>query len=198
MRPAHLTPSSFSKIMSKSRTKSEHFSQTALSYADEIVVRYLGVELPEINTYEINWGLDNEVAAKETYQLKTGTIIREGYRKNHKKYDYISGHPDGFTYVNGLIEIKCPNSINHLKNIQDGYQVSDYYWQMMGYMWIFEKEWCDFISYDPRFPIDHCISINRVHMNVDDIDLLEKRCVLFWNEIVLPKIEQLKQKSRNL
>lgn len=197
MRPAHLSPSQFSKIMTNGRGKDELFGKTAYSYAEEVVQRLMGVHIPDYVSQAMQDGIDREPLAVEAYQLHKAVDVDARdpqIRITHPDYDYISGEPDGLVGDNGLIEVKCPNESNHFKNLLNGEQISQYMYQIQGYMWLTEREWCDFVSYQPNYPEKYQLSINRVVRDDDIISELEQRCVQFWNELVLPlkeKVEQL-------
>lgn len=195
---AHLSPSQFSKIMTTSRG-GKGFGQTALSYADEVILDLLNVEKPEVTARSLEHGNDNEQFAKDAYQEHTmNKIIDVEQPIMHPNYAFIGGTPDGLIGKNKIIEIKCPwNPVNHLNNllehnttvekIPDSY-LSEYWWQVQGYLWITEREKCDFVTFDPRFPQHLQLSITTVMRNNDDIKKLEERCHEFWYDIVQHKL----------
>lgn len=191
MRPAHISPSQFHRMMASGRKKDEIFGKTAESYAEEIVQRMLGVH-DDYTSPAMQWGIDHEPEAIERYQLETFSTVESKSRIVHPDFEYVSGEPDGIV-GDGIIEVKCPNSANHFKNLLNGEQIAQYQWQIQGYLWLAEKEWCDFVSYDPRYPEKYQISINRVVRDDDMIAQLEERCPLFWGELVEPLIEKLEQ-----
>ena len=192
MRPAGISPSQFSKIMTSGRRKDELFGKTALSYADEVVCRIMGFPVDDYTNEAMQYGIDNEPYAVEAYQIEK--MVEVDYTKEritHPKYEYISGEPDGLVGNDGLIEVKCPNPTNHFKNLLSGEQISQYMYQIQGYMWLTERQWCDFVSFRPDYPEKYRISINRVVRDQDMIDKLEERCVIFWNDIVQPKVKEV-------
>jgi len=192
MRPAGISPSQFSKIMTSGRRKDELFGKTALSYADEVVCRIMGFPVDDYTNEAMQYGIDNEPYAVEAYQIEK--MVEVDYTKEritHPKYEYISGEPDGLVGNDGLIEVKCPNPTNHFKNLLSGEQISQYMYQIQGYMWLTERQWCDFISFRPDYPEKYRISINRVVRDQDMINELEERCVIFWNDIVQPKVKEV-------
>lgn len=191
MRPAHLSPSQFHRMMTSGRKKDEIFGKTAETYAEEIVQRMLGVHDDYVSP-AMEWGIKHEPEAIERYQIETFSTVEAKSRIAHPDFEYVSGEPDGIV-GDGIIEVKCPNSANHFKNLLNGEQIAQYQWQIQGYMWLAEKEWCDFVSYDPRYPEKYQISINRVVRDDDVIAQLEERCPLFWETLVLPLIEKLEQ-----
>ena len=193
-RPAGISPSQFSKIMTSGRGKGNDFGKTAESYADEVVCRIMGFPVDDYMSEAMQFGIDNEPLAVEAYELEK--VVQVDYTKDrvvHPEYEYISGEPDGLVSDDGIIEIKCPNPSNHFKNLLNGEQISQYMYQIQGYMWLTDRQWCDFVSFRPDYPTKYRISINRVVRDQDIIDSLEERCVMFWNDLVQPKLKQVKQ-----
>lgn len=193
-----LRPSQFGKIMTTSRG-GKGFGQTALSYADDVILDLLGVDKPEISAKSLDHGNENESLAKQAYTENTmNTIVDVDKPIVHPAYNFIQGTPDGLIGLNKIIEIKCPwNPINHLNNLLEnnkfvqedpGTYMSDYWWQIQGYMWITEREYCDFVTYDPRFPEHLQLCMTHVMRNDDDIKRLDERCQEFWFEIVQNKL----------
>jgi hypothetical protein len=195
LKKGYITPSSFSKIMAV-----RGLGKVAQDYADEIVLDLLGVQRLSFTAPATNWGIEKEQEAIDRYSLLTlQTVQKVEGAIYHPEIDFVKGTPDGLILeLNGMIEVKCPyNPINHLSNIRNcqpeiwempkGSYLEDYWHQVQGYLWITERDWCDFISYDPRFAPDEQIVIQRVYPNKKDIDALRERTAEFWT-IVLDRI----------
>lgn len=188
-RPATISPSQFKRLMAV-----KGLGDGARTYANEIVQLLLGVDVDSYTSKEMQWGIDNEPFAIVRYEVERFQEVQTKSRVYHPEYDFISGEPDGLVGDDGIIEIKCPNSTNHLKNLQNGFQKDYYKYQIQGYLWLLDRQWCDFISFDPRYPRELQISIHHVERDQSIIDLLEVRCLQFWNEMVLPLLEEVKTK----
>ena len=86
---------------------------------------------------------------------------------------------------NGLIEIKCPNTSTHLATLEDNEIPSKYvfqiFWQMecMGV----DRQWCDFISYDPRLPENLRLFVKRIDRDDNRITEIRNEVILFLDEI---------------
>lgn len=91
-------------------------------------------------------GVKNEPNAIIDYQIKTGNLVRSFGLKLHPEYDWLGGSPDGLVGTRGLIEVKCPffDQTPH-KEIP-----VHYYCQVNGLMEIFDRDWCDFVSWTPQ------------------------------------------------
>lgn len=184
-RPATISPSQLDPLMAK-----RGLGKGAETFADELVMRMLGVELDEYTSYDMAWGNEQEPNAILAYEKKTFSEVAEKQRLYHPEYSFVSGEPDGLVGEDGIIEVKCPKCKWHLANLRDGEQISNYYNQMQGYLWITGREWADFVSYDPRFPKEMRLAIHRVERDQKTIDLIEERSIEFWQTMVIPKAKE--------
>jgi hypothetical protein len=172
--PGYITASVFNSCMTKS------FGKTVLRECCRIACERLGVtglaEQFDISGLRaLEWGIENEPLAIAAYEAETFTTIHS--RQEFVQIDgmMVGGHPDGLVGDEGMVEIKCPNSDNHLLNITEGSQIEDYKPQVQGYLWITGREWCDFISFDPRFPEDLQLHVRRVHRDEAFIESIKTR-----------------------
>jgi YqaJ-like viral recombinase domain len=102
----------------------------------------------------MQWGLDNEHRAKETYLDHTGfSGLDVGFCEFGED---IGSSPDLLVNKQGLAEFKCPNQVNHLKNIlhiktaEDLKRLSVQYWfQCQHQIFCTGRKWCDFVSFHP-------------------------------------------------
>lgn len=192
-RPSTISPSGFAKLMTKGRGKDAEFGQTAISYAEEIVQLMMGVQPENFVSYDMQRGIDTEPLVVAKYEQTKMVEVYGKERYYHPKYEFISGEPDGLVGKDGIIEVKCPNQNNHFKNLLEGAQISDYKWQIQGYMWLLDRKWVDFCSFNQDYPEKYQLSINRVLRDDAMIAELSERCVKFWHEIVEPIHEKVKQ-----
>lgn len=197
LKKAFITPSNFSKIMAP-----KGLGKVAQDYADEIVLAMFGIYKPSFTSAPTSWGIELEPTAIDRYSLETlQTAQKVEQSIFHKNLDYIKGNPDAIVLENnGIVEIKCPyNPVGHLQTLRDyqkeitdvpkGSYLEDYWHQVQGYLWITERDWCDFVSYDPRFETEEQIIIQRIYPNEKDISLLAERCEEFW-QLVQSKIPE--------
>jgi hypothetical protein len=50
-------------------------------------------------------------------------------------------------------------------------------------MWLTGREWCDFVSFDPRMPADLQLYVQRVQRNPEFIAGLEREIITFLSEV---------------
>jgi hypothetical protein len=60
---------------------------------------------------------------------------------------------------------------------------SEYRYQMWAQMLCCERNWCDFMSYDPRLPLEYQYFICRFYRDDKEIILLEASCKQFLAEL---------------
>ena len=130
----------------------------------------------------MQWGTDTEPQARAAYESYTGKFVEEIGFINHPTIPMAGCSPDGLV-EDGLIEIKCPNSATHLKTITAGKADSQYIPQMQWQMACTGRAWCDFVSFDPRFPEKHRMAIFRVQRDQEYINTLEAEVLAFNKEV---------------
>jgi putative phage-type endonuclease len=172
------TASMFNAVMTAPRTKKDKeagkLSDTAFSYAVELVKQRLTGEFTSVDSAATRWGSDHESFAIEAYQEVTNEKVLECGFVRHSDFD-CGASPDGLIGLNGGVEIKCPfNSVNHIKTFHTGQVPSQYVAQVQGQMWVLNLDWIDFVSYDPRMPKHSKIKIIRVERDQEFIDRLEE------------------------
>lgn len=100
----------------------------------------------------MQWGIDKEEDAFAAYEAHTGHLVRRtGFLKADELMVGCSldGDVDGFT---GIVELKCPKSATHLSYLKANAVPSNHLAQIQHNLWVTGAQWCDFVSYDPRFP----------------------------------------------
>lgn len=152
-----------------------------------------GLSRISFNSKPTDHGNDYEGEAVLKYIEKTGNKVNLTAYRYHEVNDYLGGTPDGFVGDDGLIEVKCPwNGGNHLQTLLEGEVYNqEYIYQMQGYMWICDKQWCDFVTYDPAMPDGLDIAVVRVMRNDDVISGI--RMVI---DQVIEKIKKLENELK--
>ncbi len=103
--------------------------------------------------------------ARMRYEAHTGAMVAETGFVNHPTLAMCGGSVDGLVDEDGIIEIKAPTTPTHLKTI-----LSDdcaYMEQIQGYLWLTGRQWCDYISFDPR-PTDPALQFHMRRIARDE------------------------------
>jgi len=109
-------------------------------------------EKEQYTNKDIERGNELEDQARSIYAINSGLEISDvGFIEYS---EFIGCSPDGLVEQCGMIEIKCPNDINYFKHLLDGISAIDtkYIWQIQMNLLITDREWCDYIAYNPNFP----------------------------------------------
>jgi putative phage-type endonuclease len=180
LRLGRITGSRFSDVMARGRA-GDDFGATAESYAIELLVERLTKKPQDmLKLRETEWGLEHEAAARLAYCFAAGVRIDKVGFAIHGDLPEVGISVDGLVGTDGIIEIKCPyNSKIHLRNMRYRRVPTEYRAQVQGGLWILDRKWCDFISYDPRLPDDFNLAVIRVGRDDEFIEQLAERCEKF-------------------
>jgi putative phage-type endonuclease len=158
-------------------------AQAQRDYLTELVVERLTQQpIQRFQNAAMTWGTEQEPAARAAYERITGRIVEETGFVAHDTL--MAGcSPDGLVDWDGLIEIKCPySSANHIETLLNG-MPADHIPQVQGQMWITGREWCDFVSYDPRMPEALQLHVQRIQRDPSFIADLEARITSFLQQV---------------
>lgn len=132
---------------------------------------------------DMQWGIDNEPLARCAYELATEQFVDQVGLIVHPVIERSAASPDGIA-GDGLLEIKCPKTATHLRYLMDGAVPSDYEPQMMWQMACAEREWVDFVSFDPRLPAEKLRFFKKRLMRNDArIKELEREVIAFLADV---------------
>lgn len=181
------------------RLKNGEWGETALSYLYELAGEHLTGQPADTfaGNSATDWGNEYEAEALREYTRRTGRKVKTGQNfLQHPELALVGGTPDGLIGEKGVIEVKCPYSFkNHLRTVINRTVPNEYIAQVHGQLWLSGREWCDFVSYDPRIPKDHParLVIVRVERNPMVLNDLENTIGEF-HDLLLTKLAALKIK----
>jgi predicted phage-related endonuclease len=127
----------------------------------------------------MQWGIDNEDGARRAYEADTGDFVIEAGLYKHPTITGSHASPDGLVDDDGLIEIKCPNSAAHITTLKTGTVATQYVYQMQWQMACTGRQWCDFVSFDPRFPENLQLFVKRFKRDDNLLSELEDKVLAF-------------------
>lgn len=154
------------------------------NYAVELALQRLTGVLEESYTNAaMQWGVDKEPEARAAYESVEEVFVTEVGLIDHPTIPMSAASPDGLVGDFGLIEIKCPKSATHLATLRSGKPDMKYIYQMQWQMACTGRSWCDFVSYDPRFPEKHRLFMARVLRDEKMIGELESQVLKFQQEV---------------
>lgn len=166
LRRGKVTASRMADVMSKGRgsapsiTRQKYLVQLALE-------RMTGCVADGYTNAAMQWGTDNEPQARAMYEFVTDSQVEQVGFVLHDHIEGTGASPDGLVAHDGMIEIKCPESHTHWETLKGEPIAARYLDQMQWQMECAGRWWCDFVSFDPRFPAEHQLHIRRVEADPD-------------------------------
>lgn len=165
------------------KTKSGWGTSRANYMAELIAERLTGQPAEKFSNAAMQWGTDTEPQARAAYEFfHEVTVETVGFVK-HPEIGDSGASPDGLVGDKGLVEIKCPNTATHIDTLLNQAIPAKYDTQMQWQMACTQREYCDFVSFDPRLPADLSLYIERVDRNDERIAELEGLVIGFLNEL---------------
>lgn len=165
------------------KTKSG-YSTSRENYCVELALeRITGTGASSFSNEAMRWGTETEPLARAAYEAHTGAIVGEVGMIQHPTIEMAGASPDGTINADGLLEIKCPSQATHARSLLSRKPDSKYITQMMWQMACTGRAWCDFVSFDPRFPLHLQLLVVRVPRDDTLIKMLEGEVIDFLGEV---------------
>ena len=175
-----ISSSCMSDVMAKGRGNAE--SKTRRSYMIRLIAERLsGIPQETYCNGAMQWGIETEPLARQAYEYAELTVVDQvGFVETS---EYLGCSPDGFVGDRGLLEIKCPNTTTHVEYLLDNRLPPAYVNQVQSQLWICEREYCDFVSFDPRLICKPYFK-TRVERDEEKIKELKIETEIFINELL--------------
>ena len=157
-----------------------------------IAERLTGIPAETFKNAAMEWGTAQEDNARKAYEAHTGVFVDEMGIAYHPVLKHTHASPDGLVGDDGLIEIKAPNTTTHIETLKAKKAPSKYINQMMWQMRCTDRQWCDFVSFDPRLPSHLQLFVTRVERDDAYIADLEAKVTEFLSEVE-KEIERLNE-----
>jgi putative phage-type endonuclease len=111
--------------------------------------RLTGDTVPHFVNSFMQWGLEQEPAAKAAYELASGQMIVPCGFYDHPTIAEFGATPDGLI-PGGVIEFKCPQTTTHITWLLAGGVPDQHKAQILAQLACTGRERAVFVSYDPR------------------------------------------------
>lgn len=164
-----VTASCLYKVMA--RTKTGYGADRDNYLADLIVERLTGRPVETYSNAAMQWGVDTEALAREAYSESALCVVSEVGFVDHPRIAWSGASPDGLIGTDGMVEIKCPTPKTHWATLDGAAFERKHLLQMQWQMACADRTWCDYVSFDPRWPTPLQLHVRRVER--DDVLLAE-------------------------
>ena len=192
-----VTASRVADVIAKTKTG---YSTSRDNYMAQLVCeRLTGTVAESFSNAAMQHGTDTEPLARAAYEAHADVLVDEVAMITHPTIEAAGASPDGLVGDSGLVEIKCPNTATHIDTLLTQTVLGKYNTQMQWQMACTDREWCDFVSFDPRLPKELQLFVKRVVRNDELIADLEMEVILFLTELEnkIKKLNELKEKNGN-
>ena len=181
LRVGKVTASRVADVIAKTKTG---WGASRANYMAELIAeRLTGEPAEKYTNAAMAWGTEKEPDARAAYEFFRDAHVVEVAFINHPVIGMTGASPDGFVGDHGLVEIKCPNTATHLDTLLSQSIPGRYVTQMLWQMACTGRQWCDFVSYDPRLPEAMSLFVKRVERDDKEIADLEAKVAEFLGEL---------------
>jgi len=151
--------------------------------AQLVCERMTGKPAESYSNAAMQWGTDQEPFARAAYEAAKDVLVEEMGFAVHPTIEGAGASPDGLVGLFGLVEIKCPNTATHIQTLLDQKIPEKYIVQMQWQMCTTGRQWCDFVSFDPRMGDGLQLFIKRVEYHPMYVAELEKEVIYFLMDV---------------
>lgn len=173
------------------RTRTGYAASRANYMAQLVCERLTGKPTEGFSNAAMEWGVEQEAAARDAYSARVGELVTEVGFIDHPAIPMAGASPDGIVGT-GIVEIKCPSTATHIEYLFEREPPQKYFYQMQWQMACTGADWCDWVSYDPRMPENLQLLVVRIPRDTDCIMVLEKEVSEFLAELDV-KVAKLKE-----
>ena len=165
------------------KTKTGYGASRANYMAELIAERLTGAPADRFTNGAMQWGTEKEPEARAYYEFVTDRAVELVGFVEHPNLNMCGASPDGLVGDDGLVEIKCPNTATHIDTLLGQAVPTKYVTQMQWQMACTGRQWCDFVSYDPRLPDSMRLFVQRVERDQAAIDDMSGEIIAFLVEL---------------
>ena len=192
-----VTASRVADVIAKTKTG---YSSSRENYMAQLVCeRMTGTVAESYSNAAMQWGTETEPLARAAYEAHADVLVDEVPMIAHPTIEAAGASPDGLVGNDGLVEIKCPNTATHIDTLLSQTVPGKYNTQMQWQMACTGRQWCDFVSFDPRMGDGLQLFVKRVPRDNAYIQMLEEEVRKFLVELdnKITKLNDLKEKHGN-
>jgi putative phage-type endonuclease len=160
---------------------------------EKVVEHVTGVPFAITPSKPMLQGIEREPDARLMYSIIKSVEVEEAGLVPHPTVKGAHASPDGYVGTLGLVEIKCPELKAHGEVLINEVIGNDYMVQMQWQMACTGRHWCDFMSFNPDFPLRMQLWVKRVARDPPFIGELEREITAFVRELE-QKVDKLSRR----
>ncbi len=138
----------------------------------------------DVDAAALNWGKETEPKAIAAYEFANDCDVEPAEFRVSTDREYLAGSADGLVNTSGMIEVKCPFDEGiHTLTLLNG-MPETHVPQIQGYLHVYDRQWCDFVSFDPRITPKRRLFVQRIERDDQYIAWMLERVDLFWRRVL--------------
>jgi len=158
--------------------------------AQLVAERLTGAPGESFTNAAMQWRTDNEPLARAEYEILRGIDVEQVAFVDHPAIEWCGASPDGLVNDEGLddyglVEIKCPNTATHIDYMLGQKPPAKYIPQMLLQLACTGRQWCDFVSYDPRLPDGYRLFVVRFEPTAEELLVTETTAREFLHDVAV-------------
>lgn len=177
-----LGASSIEGLMAKSRKKGEESAGRKNLRTRLVLERITGKPLTTFKTAAMEQGNELEDDARRLYAFTQGVSVEQVGLVQHATIEHAHASPDSLVGDDGGLEIKCPEPSAHKDTLMGAKVKRGYVLQMQWGMACTGRKWWDFVSYNPDFPPEMQLHVERFYRDSAQIVEIETQARLMMVE----------------
>jgi hypothetical protein len=142
-----------------------------------------GRPLPSYQSAAMLRGIEREPEGRIAYcDMANCQVVEVGFVA-HPTIDKAGCSPDGLVGEDGLVEIKCPEPTAHWTCLRTQQVDERYNKQIQFQLSCTGRAWCDYVSWNPDFPVPMQFFRKRIERDERMIEDLECQTLVFLEEL---------------
>ena len=181
-RTGKLTASRMAEAMEMTKAGKPSAARVRLMH-EILAERLTGDVAPHFVNDLMRWGLEQEPAAKDAFELATGNLLAPCGFIDHPEIDGFGFTPDSLLGDDAVVEFKCPQTTTHIAWKLAGVVPEQHRPQILAQLACTGRTRAVFCSFDPRVPAKTQLFIREWTPERAEIEAVEEAARQFLGEI---------------
>lgn len=177
-----LTASRMADAMDVTKAGKSSAARTKLLH-ELLAERLTGDAVPHVVNDFMRWGLEQEPAAKEAFEVATGSLLIPCGFVDHPEIGDFGATPDALLDRDALVEFKCPQTTTHIAWKLAGVVPEQHRPQILAQLACTGRTRAVFVSFDPRVPAKAQLFVREWTPERSEIEAVEEAARQFLREV---------------
>jgi putative phage-type endonuclease len=181
-RTGKLTASRMADAMDKTKAGKSSAARTKLMH-EILAERLTGDVVPHFVNDFMRWGLEQEPAAKDAFEVATGSLLIPCGFIDHPEIGEFGSTPDALLDRDAVVEFKCPQTTTHIAWKLAGDVPEQHRPQILAQLACTGRTRAVFVSFDPRVPPKSQLFVREWTPKAEEVAAVEQAAREFLAEL---------------